>query len=146
MLFPQHSKHAAQWFHHLQHRGQALYFKEQHLDIIILGRRWQDGNYTGGKGQNIYTNAQGVTRYSPIAHWKHEEVLAVIHYFLNRQIPPLYSWKNGWIVGTGVWPARQWIKSHQEGWRELWDIDPQMVYDAAPYIASAQEFINNQNI
>ena len=146
MLFPQNSKYAAQWFHNIQHRGQALYFKEQHLDIIILGRRWQDGNYTGGKGQNIYTNAQGVTRYSPIAHWKHEEVLAVIHYFLNRQIPPLYSWKNGWIVGTGVWPARQWIKSHQEGWRELWDIDPQMVYDAAPYIASAQEFINNQNI
>lgn len=88
MLFPQQSKYAAQWFHHLQHRGQAIYFKEQHLDVIILGRRLQDGNYTGGKGQNIYTDAKGVTRLSPIAHWKHEEVLAVIHYFLHRQIPP----------------------------------------------------------
>ena len=88
MLFPAQSKYAAQWFHHLQHRGQAIYFKEHHLDVIILGRRLQDGNYTGGKGKNIYTDAKGVTRMSPIAHWKHEEVLAVIHYFLHRQIPP----------------------------------------------------------
>jgi 3'-phosphoadenosine 5'-phosphosulfate sulfotransferase (PAPS reductase)/FAD synthetase len=142
MLFPQQSKYAAQWFHHLQHRGQAIYFKEQHLDVIILGRRLQDGNYTGGKGQNIYTDAKGVTRLSPIAHWKHEEVLAVIHYFLHRQIPPLYGWKNGWIVGTGVWPARQWVGSAQNGWQELWDINPRMVQEAAPYIASAKEFIN----
>lgn len=145
MLFPQQSKYAAQWFHHLQHRGQAIYFKEQHLDVIILGRRLQDGNYTGGKGKNIYTDAKGVTRLSPIAHWKHEEVLAVIHYFLNRQIPPLYGWKNGWIVGTGVWPARQWVGSVQNGWQELWDINPRMVQEAAPYIASARDFINKLN-
>lgn len=31
MLFPVNSKYAAQWFHILQHRGQAIYFKEQHL-------------------------------------------------------------------------------------------------------------------
>ena len=88
MLFPVNSKYAAQWFHILQHRGQAIYFKEQHLDIICLGRRLQDGNHVGGKGQNIYTDAKGVTRFSPIAHWKHEDVMAVIHYFLNDQQPP----------------------------------------------------------
>lgn len=143
MLFPQNSKYAAQWFHILQHRGQAIYFKEQRLDIICLGRRLQDGNHVGGKGQNIYTDAKGVTRFSPIAHWKHEDVLAVIHYFLNRRMPPIYDWKNGFIVGTGVWPARQWVGTIQNGWQELWDINPSMVHEAAPYIASAKEFINN---
>lgn len=143
MLFPQNSKYAAQWFHILQHRGQAIYFKEQRLDIICLGRRLQDGNHVGGKGQNIYTDAKGVTRFSPIAHWKHEDVLAVIHYFLNRRMPPIYDWKNGFIVGTGVWPARQWVGTIQNGWQELWNINPSMVHEAAPYIASAKEFINN---
>lgn len=143
MLFPLNSKFAAQWFHILQHRGQSIYFKEQHLDIICLGRRLQDGNHVGGKGQNIYTDARGVTRFSPIAHWKHEEVLAVIHYFLNRNMPPIYDWKNGFVVGTGVWPARQWVGTIQNGWQELWDINPSMVREAAPYIASAKEFINN---
>ena len=144
MLFPVNSKYAAQWFHILQHRGQAIYFKEQHLDIICLGRRLQDGNHVGGKGQNIYTDAKGVTRLSPIAHWKHEDVMAVIHYFLNRQVPPLYDWKNGFVVGTGVWPARQWVGTVQNGWQGLWDINPSMVRDAAPYIASAKEFINTK--
>jgi len=143
MLFPKESKYAAQWFHILQHRGQAKYFKEQHLDIICLGRRLQDGNHVGGAGQNIYTDGKGVTRFSPISKWRHEDVLAVIHYFLNDQMPPIYNWKNGFIVGTGVWAARQWVGTVQNGWQELWDINPSMVYDAAKHIVSAQEFINN---
>lgn len=143
-LFPADSKYAASWFHHLQHRGQAIYFKEHQLDIICLGRRIQDGNYTGGKGQNIYTDGKGVTRFSPITHWKHEEVLAVIHYFLGHHLPPIYDTKNGFIVGTGVWPARQWVGSVKNGWQELWDINPSMVHEAAPYFASAKEFINSK--
>lgn len=63
------------------------------MEVICLGRRTQDGNYTGGKGQNCYTDRNGVTRLSPIANWKHEEVLAVIHYFMGRNMPPIYDWK-----------------------------------------------------
>ena len=88
MLFPTDSRKAAQWFHIIQHRAQAWFFKEKHLEVICLGRRTQDGNYTGGKGQNCYTDRNGVTRLSPIADWKHEEVLAVIHYFMGRNMPP----------------------------------------------------------
>ena len=43
MLFPQDSKYAAQWFHIVQHRGQAKYYKENNLDILLLGRRRADG-------------------------------------------------------------------------------------------------------
>ena len=43
MLFPQDSKYAAQWFHIVQHRGQAKYYKENNLDMLLLGRRRADG-------------------------------------------------------------------------------------------------------
>ena len=75
MLFPQDSNTAAQWFHIVQHRGQAKYYKAHELDMILLGRRRADGNYIG-KGSNIYTDGKGVTRFSPLADWSHEEVLA----------------------------------------------------------------------
>ena len=52
MLFPQDSRHAAQWFHIVQHRGQAKYYKEKQLDMMLLGRRRADGNYVG-KRDNI---------------------------------------------------------------------------------------------
>lgn len=142
MLFPTDSKKAAQWFHIIQHRAQAWFFKEKHLEVICLGRRTQDGNYTGGKGQNCYTDRNGVTRLSPIANWKHEEVLAVIHYFMGRNMPPIYDWKNGFTVGTGVWAARQWCGSVQNGWQEVYGIAPQIVEEAAQYIESAKQFLN----
>lgn len=90
MLFPQDSATAAKWFSIVQHRGQAKYYKEHHLDMIILGRRKADGNFCGRGGANIYTNAQGVTRYSPISAWTHEEVLAYIHYN-NIPAPPHFT-------------------------------------------------------
>lgn len=142
MLFPTDSRKAARWFHIIQHRAQAWFYKEKHLDVICLGRRIQDGNYTGGKGQNSYTDRNGVLRLSPIAEWKHEQVLAVIHYFMERKLPPIYSWANGFKVGTGVWPARQWCGSVQNGWQEVYGIAPQIVEEAAQYIESAKQFLN----
>ena len=50
MLFPQKSNVAAQWFHMVQHRGQARYYKTHNLDMLLLGRRRADGNY-GWKGR-----------------------------------------------------------------------------------------------
>ena len=144
MLFPTDSKYAAMWFSKLQHRGQAQYFKEKQLDVICLGRRVQDGNYIGTKGENIYTDAKGVTRFSPIAHWKHEDVMAVIHYFMNRNIPPIYAQPNGWVVGTGVWPARQKCATVADGWSEVFAISPEIVHEASKYIKSAKEFIKSK--
>lgn len=140
MLFPQKSDLAAKWFHIIQHRGQAIYYKKHALDFIILGRRKADGNFVG-RGSNIYTNAQGVTRYSPISGWTHEEVLAYIHYN-NLPIPPIYGWKNGYLCGTHQWAARQWTGTIQNGWREVYDIDHTIVEKAVQFIPSAREFIS----
>ncbi|MCD8364354.1 MAG: phosphoadenosine phosphosulfate reductase family protein [Clostridiales bacterium] len=142
MLFPQDSKYAAQWFHIVQHRGQAKYYKDKGLDMLLLGRRRADGNYVG-KGDNIYTNSQGVTRYSPLSDWSHEELLACIHYY-NLDLPPIYGWKNGYLCGTHAWPARQWTGSEENGWKEVYEIDSSIVTEAAEYLPGAKSFLESE--
>ncbi len=139
MLFPQDSGTAAKWFHIVQHAGQARYFKNRKCDILLLGRRKADGNYVG-KGSNCYTDGHGITRYSPLADWSHEAVLAFIHYF-NVPLPPFYSWPNGYYCGTHSWPARQWTGSVENGWKEVYGIDPEIVREAAGLIPSAKRFL-----
>lgn len=142
MLFPQDAATAAKWFHIVQHTGQARYYKEHHLDLILLGRRKADGNFVGRGGQHIYTNAQGVTRYSPLSDWTHEQILAYIHYH-QLALPPFYGWKNGYYCGTHPWAARQWTGNIQNGWSEVYDIDKSIVEQAAGFIPSAKVFLNS---
>lgn len=142
MLFPQDAAIAARWFSIVQHRAQREYFKAHDLDIIILGRRRADGNYVG-RGTNIYTDAQGVTRYSPLAAWSHEHVLAYIHYH-KLPLPPIYVWKNGYLCGTHPWPARQYTGNIDNGWREVYEIDPAIVTAAADKLDSARAFLDGE--
>lgn len=141
MLFPQDSKYASMWFQIVQHRGQAKYYKENQLDMMLLGRRRADGNYVG-RGDNIYTNNQGVTRYSPLSDWTHEQMLAYIHYH-NLEMPPIYDWKNGYLCGTHPWPARQWTGSVGNAWAEIYEIDGSIVTEAAEHIQSAKDFLDS---
>lgn len=141
MLFPQDSRTAAQWFHIVQHRGQAQYYKKEQLDMLLLGRRRADGNYVG-RGGDIYTNKQGVTRYSPLSDWTHEHVLAYIRYH-GLEMPPIYGWKNGYICGTHPWPARQWTGNVENAWAEVYEIDGSIVAEAAAHIQSAKDFLDS---
>lgn len=95
MLFPNDSSLAAKWFSIVQHRAQDIYVKKHKVDVLCLGRRIQDGNYVGPGG--IYTNAKGVTRFSPIADTKHEEILAIIHYY-HLPLPPIYTWYAAFVL------------------------------------------------
>lgn len=139
MLFPKGSKEAGTWFHIVQHRAQAKYYKEHELDVLLVGRRHADGNFCG-RGHNFYTNGEGITRFSPLADWTHEAVLACIHYH-KIPMPPIYGWKNGYLCGTHPWPARQWTGSVENGYKEVYDIDPSIVIEAAGKIDSANEFL-----
>lgn len=141
MLFPQQAKEAALWFKIVQHKAQEKYYRENNLDMIILGRRRADGNYVG-KASNQYTNAKGITRYSPLADWPHEAVLAFIHYH-NLQMPPIYSWHNGYLCGTHPWPARQWTGSIKNGWKEVYEICPDILQNASGAIPGAKEYIES---
>ncbi len=137
MLFPQDAATAAKWFSIVQHRAQREYFKAHALDIIILGRRRADGNYVG-RGSNIYTDGKGVTRFSPLADWSHEHILAFIHYH-HLELPPIYGWPNGYLCGTHPWPARQWTGG--DGWQEVYNIDKNIVITAAKLLPSAQAYL-----
>lgn len=141
MLFPQNSQIASRWFHIVQHRGQAKYYKDKGLDMLLLGRRRADGNYVG-KGDNIYTDGKGVTRYSPLADWSHEDILAFIHYY-QVALPPIYEWKKGYLCGTHPWAARQWTGSVENGWSEVYEIEPGIVENAAKIISSAKKFLKS---
>jgi len=130
---------AARWFAIVQHSAQTQYFKNCHLDILILGRRCAEGNYIG-KGSNIYTNGKGTTRFSPIAYWNHEQVLGYIAYN-ELPLPPIYNWPNGFKNGTHPWPARPWTGSIENAWHEVYTIDPSIVKDAAMHFESAKLYM-----
>lgn len=137
MLFPNRSEKAAHWFSIVQHRAQRQYFNDNGVEIMLLGRRKADGNYVG-RGANSYTDGAGVTRYSPLADWTHEQALAYIHYHA-LSLPPIYGWKNGYLCGTHPWPARQWTDGN--GWQEVYDIDPSIVEAAADVLPGAKAFL-----
>lgn len=144
MLFPRDSQTAARWFSVVQHRAQAKYCREHGLDLILLGRRRADGNYCG-RGSNVYTDGKGVTRYSPLAAWKHETILGFIHYY-QVPMPPIYDWSNGYLCGTHPWPARQWTSNPENAWKEIYSIDPNIVTDAAKSIESASWYLQSIDI
>ena len=142
MLFPQTAAIAGKWFSSVQHKAQATYFKQRHLDLILLGRRRADGNYVGTNGANIYAK-DGVLRFSPLSDWTHEDILAFNHYNA-LPIPPIYAWPNGYVVGTGAWAARQYTGSIENGWREVHSIDPSVVEYAATRLPSARAFLDTR--
>jgi 3'-phosphoadenosine 5'-phosphosulfate sulfotransferase (PAPS reductase)/FAD synthetase len=143
MLFPQGS-YGPRWFKLINHTAQARYFQQQALDVILLGRRRSDGNWCGparATGQPpIYRNREGITRYSPLADWSHEAVFALIDRE-NLPLPPCYGWPRGYQIGTGAWPARQWTTSVGHGFEEVWQIDADVVRQAAPVLPQAAQWM-----
>ena len=91
----------------------------------------------------MYTNTKGITRFSPIADTRHEEILAIIHYY-HLPMPPIYSWPRGFRVGTHCWASRQWCGSVENGFREVYEIDSSLVEEAANYIPSARQFLQEK--
>lgn len=140
MLFPATSEIAARWFREVQHWGQELFVKREGFQLLAVGRRKKDGNYCGAEG--VYTNARGVTRYAPLYDWTHEEIFAAIDHF-EAPLPPCYGWPRGYQVGTGPWPARQWARTKEEAWAEVYQIEPEIVARAAEAgIEGAKEFLH----
>jgi len=138
LIFPD-AAGLARWCREIHIKAQTMYFKKHKLDVLLQGRRKADGNFVG-RGDNIYTNGKGVTNYSPLSDWSHEMLLAYIAYN-NLPLPPIYDWVNGYKRGTHAWPMRPGCKTKNEGWQEIYEIDPAIVIDAAQRIESAKEFL-----
>lgn len=138
MLFPQDCRTTYRWYQIVQQAAIRTYFREHGLQMILVGHRTADGNYTGKDG--ISRNGAGVVRYAPIADWSHEQVLAYIHY-RDLAMPPIYGWENGYKCGTHCWPSRTHTKSIMDGFRQVYAIDPSIVKEAAEYLPDAQAFL-----
>jgi hypothetical protein len=139
LLFPPGSYLPA-WSAAVAHRAQDRYFHREALDVLAVGRRRVEGHHTGPPGAACYTNADGVTRWSPIAHWTHEQVFALI----DREdiaLPPCYRWPRGFEVGTGAWAARPWTARAADGFAECWAIDATVVRAAARVLAPAADWM-----
>lgn len=144
MLFPELSSDNSKFYQMIQHSAQNKYFKEHDLDMVILGRRYQDGNYIGNRNLQ-YENGKGVVRFSPIANWKHEDVFACIHYFCNDNYPPIYDYPNGYIRGSGVWCERRpWCNSQEECLEEIYAADKSVLENAAKKIQVIKNFLKNK--
>lgn len=140
MLFPQDSTTNAKWYKIVQHEGQRAFARSNDIDIMILGRRKADGNYTG-RGTNHYQKkTETFMRYCPIADWKHEEVMALLHYE-GVKMPPIYSYPNGFRNGTHPIGARPNTTSYEQAYNELYSIDPRIVEEMAEHIQSARDYI-----
>ena len=146
MLFPQDATTAGKWFKGIQHSAQERYYADKSLRMILLGRRRSDGNFCGRNGDNIY-ESKGIVRFSPISDWTHEEVLASLVYEgYADNLPPFYTWPRGFRCGTHAWPARQWCQGVNDGWREVWSIEPDRVREAATVIESARKFMTSKGL
>ncbi len=133
-LFPQ-GQAGSTWFTFNQVRGLARYYRRERLDGLIVGRRRLDGNFVGRTGSTIQTT-DGITKWSPLADWTHDDVLACLHYE-GLGLAPCYRWPRGFQVGTGPWPARQYTRSEAHGWEEVHAIDPGIVTAMAPHFPGA---------
>lgn len=144
MLFPQ-GANGPKWFTLVQHKAQREFYRAHQLDLLALGRRRVDGNFCGRKGRDRYTNTQGITRWSPIADWTHEQVFALIAH-MDLPLPPCYDWPRGFQVGTGAWPARQWTRDVDHGFEECWQIDPSVVRRASVVLPAALQWLGKRGL
>ena len=128
-----------QRWHQISQRGPFTeMFFVNHLDVLLVGHRTIDANVCGQDGYIQKNN--GEVRYAPLYDWPHEALLGYIHYH-KLALPPIYGWKDGYTQGTHAWPERDYCETLEQGYREVYDIDPSIVVNAAKKIPSAAAFL-----
>lgn len=129
-----------QYWHQIsQRRPFSRMFFDNGLDLLLVGHRRMDGNFCGPRG--YVRKLSGEVRFSPLRDWPHEALLGYLHYH-DLALPPIYGWKDGWVQGTHAWPEREFC-SHdmRKGYWEVYEIDPEIVTQAARVIPSARRFL-----
>lgn len=119
-------------------------------DMMITGRRLEDGNHCGKKvSRGLYTSRnKDVISWNIIAEWNHADVLA---YIKSRGLPmaPIYEYPNGYKLGTHAWIERPRINgSISQTFDEIWNhIDKGIVISAASGgLLEAQKYLKEKGI
>ena len=136
MIFPK-GKKFQRWYNQVQHKNHSRYMEKHNLDIVVLGRRNIDGNICGKNGLKVNKNDKIV--YSPIYDWSHELLFGYMHY--NKiEIPKFYKQKRGFYNGTHLCAERK-VDSLEQCYKEVYEIDPEVVINAAEKLPSAKKFL-----
>lgn len=128
-----------QRWHMISQRGPfTKMFFDNNLDVLLMGHRTIDANVCGSEG--LIKKNTGEVRYAPLHDWPHELLLGYIHYH-KLPLPPIYGWKDGYTQGTHAWPERDYCDTLEQGYREVYNIDPDIIIKAAEKIPSAADFL-----
>lgn len=130
------------WNKEIQQKHFLKFLSESDVEVLILGHRTIDGNFCGKNG--IREKQGGKILFSPIFDWSHEMIFAFLHY-RNIEIPFMYKWVRGFRHGTHNWAERS-TPTVEQGYREVYEIDPQVVIKAAEKIPSAKNFLEEMKI
>ncbi len=130
-----------QKWNRLVQRSHFLEFMaNNNLDVLMIGHRTIDGNFCGKNG--IVERKSGEILFAPLYDWPHEVIFAYMRYH-GIEIPFIYRWYRGFYEGTHWWPYR-YADSVEQGYREVYDIDPSVVIAAAEKIDSARAFLEKE--
>lgn len=115
-------------------QAQHAWAAEHGVDLLLMGRRRQDGNNTGKAG--FLTSKTGVITYCGIRDWLHEEVFALLSYH-NVPCAPCYHWKaggQGFDYGTEPWPLwTDYETTRPQAWAQVIAIEPALESFANQY-------------
>ena len=141
MLFPDNSKKAGRWYDIVQHKAQNKFIKEQNINTLILGRRRADGNFCGSQG---YYMKKDCLIFSPLYMWRHEDILAYIHYN-ELPLPPIYDLPDGYKQGTHNWASYILYDgmTRAQALDRLWNIDKNIIINAKDHIPAIEEWYND---
>lgn len=129
-LFPHGSAH--HWNVQTRLRYQPIYCKENGIDILMMGKRTQDGNFVSH--DLVYKNKKGVSVYCPIRDWTHEDVICAIRY-RGKSLSPIYFTENGFHYGDTKFAVMGPLKDEtfSHAWDRIYKIEEQKVIDSAFY-------------
>lgn len=142
MIFAADSAIVARWCQLKHISAQYKYAKENHVRLMLLGRRRQDGNYLGNE-EGFSFEKDGVIIAAPIGDWSHAEIFATIGYY-GISLPPIYDWEAGYLTGAGTWANFYFKKMGiPDGWAYIYRYEPTVVYEAAAYIPDAYAYLES---
>ena len=141
MLFVDDAERLNRWYGMVQRQAFSQYFSTNTPSILAVGHRVMDGNVCGKDG--YIRKKSGEVRYSPLADWPHEAVLGYIHYH-DMELPPTYTWEDGYVFGPTPWPIWGHPKSQADGWRMIYELDPTILPEAAKWFPSAREILGGE--
>lgn len=123
---------------------QPIYCKENNIDILMMGKRSQDGNVVAK--ELVHTSPQGVNIYCPIRKWTHEDVICAIRY-RGKELSPIYFTEEGFHYGDTKFAVMSPFKgeSVSTAWHRIYKIEPQKVFDSATAgIPSAIQYLKER--